>query len=380
MALEVTREQVIGHRWRAHQLDRGHAAVSALDDVALLDVGVQDTGPVAARWALVNRGLASYDEAGALLAWTVRSSPHLYRRVDAAAIAVASAPLSENDAAKRVFDASRPLRQAGVPVLEALAVIARTQRDLVRNPTAKGELSTALTERLEPHSLRYCRVCAATHAWENPFRVAPLQGGLELQPGTSPPVLQRITGHRPRYFGTPGTRAEPRFDQVRGYLRFFGPARPQDVAAHLDSAVKDVRAHWPDDVVPVHVDGFPEVAGGRFALEEDVASLTAEPERAGRLRLLAPFDAWLQIRERPTLVGHTTHAKELWRNLGRPGAVVLDGEVVGTWRPRSAGARLTITWEPWVGLTKPQVAQAESEAALLAEVRGQELVGFVSTG
>jgi hypothetical protein len=193
-------------------------------------------------------------------------------------------------------------------------------------------------------------------------------------------VLQRITGHRPRYFGTPGTRAEPRFDQVRGYLRFFGPARPQDVAAHLDSAVKDVRAHWPDDVVPVHVDGFPEVAGGRFALEEDVASLTAESERAGRLRLLAPFDAWLQIRERPTLVGHTTHAKELWRNLGRPGAVVLDGEVVGTWRPRSAGARLTITWEPWVGLTKPQVAQAESEAALLAGVRGQELVGFVSTG
>lgn len=380
MAPEVSREQVIAHRWRAHQLDRDPGAASGLDDVAMLDVGVQDTGPVAARWALVNRGLASYDGAEAVLAWTVRSSPHLYRRADAAAVAVATAPLSENDAAKRVFDASKPLRQAGVPVLEALAVIARTQRDLVRKPTVKGDLSTALSERLEPHSLRYCRPCDAIHAWENPFRMAPLQGGLELQPGTSPPVLQRIPGLRPLYFRTAGTEAEPRFDQVRGYLRFYGPARPQEVAAHLDSAVKDVRAHWPDDAVPVDIDGFPGVSGDRFALEEDVASLTSEPEHAGRVRLLAPFDPWLQLRERATLVDDRTRAKDLWRNLGRPGAVVVDGEVVGTWRPKSAGARLTITWEPWARLTKAQVAQAEHEAGELAEVRGQELAGFVSAG
>lgn len=377
MALEVGRGQVIAHRWRAHQLDREPGAASGLDDVAMLDVGVQDTGPVAARWALVNRGLASYDEAEALLAWTVRSSPHLYRRADAAAVAVATAPLSENDAARRVFDASKPLRQAGIPVLEALAVIARTQRALVRKPTVKGDLSTSLTERLEPHSLRYCRPCDAIHAWENPFRMAPLQAGLELQPGTSPPVLQRITGLRPLYFRTPGTQAEPRFDQVRGYLHYFGPARPQEVAAHLDSAVKDVRAHWPDDAVPVDVDGFPGVSGDRFALEEDVASLTSGPERAGRVRLLAPFDPWLQLRERATLVDDRARAKDLWRNLGRPGAVVVDGEVVGTWRPKSAGARLTITWEPWARLAKAQVARAEHEAGLLAEVRGQVLAGFV---
>jgi hypothetical protein len=53
MAPEVSREQVIAHRWRAHQLDRDPGAASGLDDVAMLDVGVQDTGPVAAvgRWS-----------------------------------------------------------------------------------------------------------------------------------------------------------------------------------------------------------------------------------------------------------------------------------------------------------------------------------------
>ena len=197
MALEVTREQVIGHRWRAHQLDRGHAAVSALDDVALLDVGVQDAGPVAARWALVNRGLRrrrSRGAAGLDRPLVAAPLPSRGRRGHRRCVRAPERERRRQAGVRRVQGA----RQAGVPVLEALAVIARTQRDLVRNPTVKGELSTALTERLEPHSLRYCRVCAATHAWENPFRMAPLQGGLELQPGTSPPVLQRITGHRPR--------------------------------------------------------------------------------------------------------------------------------------------------------------------------------------
>ena len=108
MAAPVSHEQVIAHRWRAHEPDHDPGAASGLDDVAMLDVGVQDTGPVAARWALVNRGLASYDEAEALLAWTVRSSPHLYRRVDAAAVAVATAPLGEIDAAKQA--STRPGR------------------------------------------------------------------------------------------------------------------------------------------------------------------------------------------------------------------------------------------------------------------------------
>ena len=256
MALEVTRAQVLAHRWRAHQLDREPESAPGLDDVALLDLGVQDTGPVAARWSLANRGLASYDEDDLLLAWTVRSSPHAYRRADAAGIAVATSPLSESDAAKRVFDASKPLKEAGIPVLEALAVIARTQRDLVRRPTVKGELSTALTSRLDPPYLRRCVPCNTTHAWENPFRMAPLQGGLELQPGTSPPVLRRVPGLRPSLFRHAGSEAEPRLDQVRGYLRFY--VRPPAGRRGLPRRRGQGRpAHWPDDAVPVDVAASP---------------------------------------------------------------------------------------------------------------------------
>ncbi|WP_261327113.1 hypothetical protein [Modestobacter marinus] len=54
MTTTVTRADVLGFRVRAHQLDR---AEGTLADTAVLDLGVQDTGPDGARWALAVRGL-----------------------------------------------------------------------------------------------------------------------------------------------------------------------------------------------------------------------------------------------------------------------------------------------------------------------------------
>jgi len=85
----VSRDQVVAFRWRAHQLGRS-AGGGTLADTALLDLGVQDTGPRGARWALANRGVEGYDDADTLLAWTLRVSPHLYRRTDQVAVMVAT--------------------------------------------------------------------------------------------------------------------------------------------------------------------------------------------------------------------------------------------------------------------------------------------------
>jgi hypothetical protein len=200
----VGREQVLRYRFRRQQLDRPAGAAEGVTDVDLLDIGVQDTGADGAGWALVVRGAPleslAASSAELALAWTLRGAPHAYRRADLAKVAVATAPWSDADASKRIFDASRPLNQAGRGMLEALREVAEAERKLARRPIAKGDLSGALNDELGEEFQRWCNPCQAVHIYEQPFRLSALQAGLELEPGTSPPVLKRAPGLRPNLY------------------------------------------------------------------------------------------------------------------------------------------------------------------------------------
>ncbi|MDF1606397.1 winged helix DNA-binding domain-containing protein [Nocardioides sp. YIM 152315] len=354
----VSREQVLRFRVAAQQLDRE----GIHGDAAILDLGVQDTGPDGAAWALAIRG-AELPADDLVLAWTLRGAPHAYRRPEAAQVAAAVAPWSEADASKRIFDAARQLKKAGIPVLDALDHIAGEMRDIAATPVVKGDLSAALTERLDDPYLRWCNPCRATHTYEQPFRLAGLQAGLELEPGTSPPVLHRI----PRWRGA-AKQVPEHLDPVRAVLRFLGPATPKLVAGYVDSTVRDVRGRWPEDVVPVEVDGV-----GLDVLAADLDALTDPPPARG-VRLLGPFDLFLQGRDRELVVPDEAARKDLWRTLGRPGGVLVDGEVVGSWRPRSRGRKVQIAVTVWDGSGVPD--GVEEQAERLAAFRGQAFSGF----
>ncbi len=363
--MAITRDQVLRFRFHRHGLASGPDTGA---DTPMLDYGVQDTGPDGGRWALAIRGV-DLDEAEPLLyAWTLRGAPHAYRRADAADIAVATSPFSEADAAKRIFDASKPLRDADIPILDALRRVAGHERDLVVKPKVKGEVSGGLTLLLDPPYLRFCRPCNATHVYEQPFRLSALQAGIELEPGTSPPVMRRIPKLKPPMFTRSGTEAEPRFDVVRNYLRFHGPAIVKDAATFVDAAVKDVKAAWPDDAVEVEVEGET-----RWALADDIEELNDPPPAEGVVRLVGPFDPFLQTRDRKLLVSDTARQKVLWPTLGRPGAVLVDGDVAATWRPRRAGKKLNVAIEPWSRMTKSRLADVETEVERLASFRGAAL-------
>jgi len=206
----VGRNDVLRFRLGRHQLDGRRGTEGISTDVALLDYGVQDTGTDGAPWALAIRGWASTGLDDLAFAWTLRGAPHACRRPDLAAVAVATAPLSEADAAKRIFDASKPLRAAGIPALDALRTVAGHLRDIVATPTVKGEVSGRLTEMVDKPYLRFCRPCGTTHVYENPFRLASLQAGLELEAATSPPVLRRVARLRPPLYTRLADRSEAR--------------------------------------------------------------------------------------------------------------------------------------------------------------------------
>jgi hypothetical protein len=258
----VKRTEVLAHRIHVQQLDRPQAT-RGITDADIFDFGVQDTGRDGASWALANRGVPVRDAAeleadpAVALVWTLRAAPHYYRRADLPEVLVATSPLSDRDAAKRVIGADKPLREAGIPTRAGLTEVATQLRRVVTHPLVKGEVSTQLTARLDPPYLRYCGACEATHSWEVPFRIAALYAGLELEPGTSPPVLRPIPGwprRKPAPAPDPMTAPEA-LQPIRNYLRFLGPATPNDVAAFLDSPVAEIKAHWPADAIEVSVEG-----------------------------------------------------------------------------------------------------------------------------
>lgn len=367
----MNRTEVLAYRVHAQQLDR-EPGERAITDAAVFDFGIQDTGSDGASWALANRGApvsgAAELEASpeVALAWTLRSSPHYYRRSELADVMTATSPMSDADASKRIFTAAGPLKAAGIGSREGLAEVATQLRGLLTAPMAKGEVSTRLTPRLAEPYVRLCVPCGAVHSYEIPFRIGGLYAGLELEPGTSPPVLRRIPDwpHRVPGPAPDPTKAPAALQPIRNYLRFLGPATPKEVAAFLDAPVAEIKAHWPEDAVPVDV-------GGRTAWWPGDA-VSPDPQPA-LVRLLGGYDLFLQGRDRSVILPDPSRHKALWPVIGRPGAVLSGGEIVGLWRPKAAGRRLTLRLDLWSPVSKVVRTAIDAQAERLAAHRGLTL-------
>jgi hypothetical protein len=106
---------------------------------------------------------------------------------------------------------------------------------------------------------------------------------------------------------------------------------------------------------------------------DGVEAAATTPDDAGPVRLLGPFDLFLQARDRDLLVPDTDRQPGLWPTLGRPGAVLAGAEIVGTWRPRASGRRLRILLDTWVPWDEPLHDAVAQQSARLAEHRGLDL-------
>lgn len=354
----MDRRQVLAYRVAAHGLDRTTSAAG------VLAIGVPDTGPDAARLALAARlpDVPPVDHFGPgrplALVWSWRASPHVHRRADLPALATATWPLSEADAVARLGDAGRALRRSQRSALAAWSDVVDVAASIVTSPTTKGALSGAATARVAPELTKDCRGCGAVHISDSALRPATLWAGLELEPGTNPPVL--VPGFAPS-----GARRDMLHDVLQDVLHdvlhVIGPASVADVGAFLDIRRPDLQAIWPADLVAVAPD--------RWLPAADVTTFES-PRAPDVVRLLAPFDPWLQQRDRALLVPEPLLRKRLWGVIGRPGAVLVDGEVVGRWRARKAGRRLAVTVEPFGGLADQVREQVVVEAQRVAVVRG----------
>ena len=367
--MDVTRAQVVAHRVAAQGLLRDRP----LD--ALLDLGVQDAGP-SARLALAARtgGPVTVSDCdpvthGLVDVWTHRGAPHHHRPRDLAALAAASSPRSDADAAARLSWSGPRQRQVGVPAAAAIARVADAVAEVVTEPLTKGAASAAITARLPDALLTDCRPCGSTHVGEQLLRLAALPAGITLDAsGTTLLLLPPPSG-----WSRPGSPAGTE-RLLAAHLRVLGPAAPADVAAFLGTTERAWGA-WSPENPP---EGFAEVrVDGRRAWlpAADLDALAHAPD-PDAVRLLPPSDPLLAGRDREVLVPDEAHRKELYRAIGNPGAVLADGEIVGTWRPRSAGRRLTVAVTAFVPLPTDVRARLDDEAERVAAARGRTPAGL----
>src|SRR4029078_4786620 len=119
---------------------------------------------------------------------------------------------------------------------------------------------------------------------------------------------------------------------ARRFLHVYGPSTSESFAQWAGIGPREANSAFDRLVRSLVLVRTP--VGDALILGRDEASFRAGAGPVAPARLLPSGDAFylLQGRDRELLVPNTSRAGELWTSRVWPGAVLVDGEVVGTWR------------------------------------------------
>jgi hypothetical protein len=177
-------------------------------------------------------------------------------------------------------------------------------------------------------------------------------------------VLIRWEGARqPTIWTVPAPAVHPldaRVELARRYLHVFGPATADAFSTWAGISPSSGRAAF--DALADSLTWARTPIGEAWILSEDEPTLRAGGRAPAPARLLPSGDAFflLQGADRALLVPDPTRRGELWTPRVWPGAVLVRGEVVGTWR--RSGALVSIA--PWRRLSTGERESVEIEATM----------------
>ena len=189
-------------------------------------------------------------------------------------------------------------------------------------------------------------------------------------------VLIRWEGTRqPTVWTVPAPEVDPRgarLELARRYLHIYGPATPEGFARwagigprHGVTAFEALRGSLTPVQTPV---------GEAWILTRDEPNFRAAPGPVAPARLLPSGDAYLLLQgaDRELLVPDTDRRRALWTPRVWPGGLLVDGEIVGTWRR----ADTAVTVQPWRRLSRAErdAAAAEVESLPLPGIQGRIVV------
>jgi len=321
-ALELTRRQILNARLGANGLaTRLPAGAASVRRAAW--AGLQDSMPRAAVLSLHARVEGTLHDA-----WTDASLVQLWGpRYSAYAVAAED---------RAVFSLGR-LPAGGAQRRRAEDLADRLHRWLEGREVSYSEAGRALA--VPPNSLRYAAATGAVLIrWDGAARPTVR---CVLRPDVDP--------------------AEARLELARRHLHVFGPSDAERFADWAGIATAAARATYQalaPELVPVRTP-----VGDAWILAAQEAGFRASAEPAEGVRLLPSGDAYflLQGADRELLVPEADRRAALWTPRVWPDAILLAGELVGTWR--RAGRDITV--QPWRRLSAADRAAVTAEAGSL---------------
>jgi hypothetical protein len=319
--LSISREQLLGYRRRVQALDRRLPPGGASLRQAAW-AGLQDSVPRSALHSLHARveGVAAdaLDDPALAQVWGPRFTAYVVPADAHAAFTLGRLPVT----------GSLPRRSEDYA--------ARAASFLAERRLAVDEVAAAL-------------------GIGNGIRYASLTGTILIRwHGARQPTIWTVP--RP-----PMSAAEALQELVRRYLHVYGPST-------VEAFVR-----WGGVELPLAAAAFEALRpallsvrtplGDAWLLADDEAAIRKPLARTDAARLLPSGDSYYLLwgADRSLLVPAARQRPLLWTSRVWPGAVLLAGEIVGTWRRSTA----TLMVEPWRRLTTAQRSAVEAEAATL---------------
>lgn len=217
------------------------------------------------------------------------------------------------------------------------------------------ELAARLHAHLEGRRLTYGEAGRALGVHPNSLRYAALTGTVLIEwDGARQPTVRTV----------PPPDVDPRearLELARRHLHAFGPVTPRAFADWAGIAV--ARARDTFEALAGQLTPVETPIGEAWILASDEPAFLSPEGPSAPARLLPSGDPFflLQGADRDLLVPDATRRALLWTPRVWPGAVLIDGEIVGTWRRAEA----TLTIEPWIRLSPNQREAVEDEARSL---------------
>jgi hypothetical protein len=385
-AAKVRTSDVIAFRLHAHHLTNRQPADDLHDGAGAC--AIQNSPPGSALLALHARvedvAQDRIDhlvgkEKSLLQTWCMRGSPFYFPTVDAPVFTTGVLPATEAARVHLIIGVEEALNKLGMGLDEAVDITAEeivavlSERQLAINELGE-ELAERIAGELSP-AQRKTWQAKGPYGENSPLgegvvhfciRMLALRGIVCFAPrreNKAPFVLLEEWLGRPLPQVDPGSA---RAALLRRYLQCYGPSTRKDFAVWIGVYAGDVDPWWTtleEELTPVEVDG-----SRAWILTEDLDALRSPPEARG-VRLLPPGDPYTQMRDRGTIVDKKHH-REVWKTVGAPGAVLADGSIVGIWRPRKSGRKLTLTVNTFRSLSAKLRKQLREEADHVAKLRG----------